>query len=170
MARSWPVRLGAATLLAAAALLVYWGAPPAKSTGGPSAQYPQSRLSVSLPVTARAGSIVTVTFSGRNAAFTEGAPVTYTLEAFVQKRSVLPRCPASYSEELNNLINLGGSAIARFATNLNEGVSGPFRFRVKYRAGTIRRIVICAYSRLITDDAAYAQLRRTLRPRLRRRH
>jgi hypothetical protein len=127
-------------------------------------QYPASQLSVSVSRNARANSVVTVTFSGTNAVFTQGAPVTYTLDAFVQARSALPSCPASYGEELNNYANLAGRSIIRIATNLNEGVSGPFRFNVKYRSGTTRRIVICAYSRLITDDAAHAQLRKTLRP------
>jgi hypothetical protein len=162
------VRLAAATSVAAAGLLVHPATLPALSTGGPSAQYPQSRLSISMPTRARAGSIVTVTMSGTNAPFTEGAPIAYSLDVFVQKQSVLPSCPASYSEELNNLANLAGIAIVRIAINLNEGVSGPFRIPVKYQTGTIRRIVICAYSRLITDDAAYAQLRHTLLPR--RRH
>jgi len=165
MARSWSVRLAVTPLAVAALLLLPGSALPEKSTGGPSPQYPESRLSISLPKKARAGSIVTVTFAGRNATFTEGAPITYQLEAFVQKRSVLPTCPASYDAEFNNYINLSGTAIARIAIGLNEGVSGPFHFKVKYRAGNVRRIVICAYSRLITDDAAYAQLRRTLRPR-----
>src|SRR3954466_5774172 len=168
MAHPWPARTAVATLFVAAVFLVHPSAPPAQSTGGPSAQYPQSRLSISLPATARAGSIVTVTLAGTNAAFTEGAPITYSLEVFVQKRSVFPSCPASYGEEVNNLANLNGTAVVRIANGLNEGVSGPFRIPLKYRTGSIRRIVICAYSRLITDDAAYAELRRTLRPQ--RRH
>ena len=126
-------------------------------------QYPASHLKISVSPRARANSIVTVTFSGTNAVFTQGAPITYQLDAFVQARSALPTCPASYDAEFNNYANLAGRSIVKIATNLNEGVSGPFRFSVKYRSGTTRRIVICAYSRLITDDAAHAQLRRTLR-------
>src|SRR3954468_12689817 len=168
MAHPWPARTAVATLFVAAVFLMHPSALPAQSTGGPTAQYPQSRLSISLPANARAGAIVAVTLSGTNEPFTEGAPVTYTLEVFVQKRSVFPSCPASYAEEINNLANLSGAAVVRIASNLNEGVSGPFRIPVKYRTGSIRSIVICAYSRLITDDAAHAELRRTLRPR--RRH
>src|SRR3954452_21665936 len=131
----------------------------AESTGGPSPQYPGSRLSISISKAARASSVVTVTFKGTNAQFTEGAPISYALTAFVQARSALPKCPASYDEELNNFANLGGRSIIRIATNLNEGVQGPFSYKAKSRAGPARRIVVCAYSRLITDDAAYAQLR-----------
>jgi hypothetical protein len=164
MAGSWPLRSGLAASLAVAALLIDAAALPARSTGGPTAQYPDSRLAISMPATSRAGSLVTVTFAGRNAAFTQGADIDYQLEAFVQQRSVLPRCPLSYSEEFNNFLNVGGNAIGRIAIGLNEGPSGPFRFRVRYRSGPARRIVVCAYTRLITDDAAHAQLRHTMRP------
>jgi hypothetical protein len=140
----------------------------ARQATGSNAQYPGSHLSISLSKRARANSVLTLTFGGRNALFTTGASITYSLAAFVQARADLPRCPASYGEELNNYANLGGRSIIRIATNLNEGTQGRFRFKVKYRSGRVRRIVVCAYSRLITDDAAYAQLRRTLRPARRR--
>src|SRR4051812_16407287 len=136
---------------------------PAASGGTSAPQYPASKLSISISKAARASSVVNVTFTGTNALFTEGAPITYSLAAFVQSRSALPSCPASYDEEFNNYVNLGGRSIIMIATNLNEGVQGPFRYKVKYRSGPTRRIVVCAYSRLITDDAAYAQLRKTLR-------
>src|SRR3954454_4486071 len=148
----WPVAVALAVL-----------AFPAATAATSAPQYPGSKLSISVPRTARASSIVTVTFTGTNALFTEGAPITYSLTAFVQSRSALPTCPASYSEELNNFANLGGRSIIMIATNLNEGTQGPFSYMVKYRSGPTRRIVVCAYSRLITDDAAHAQLRRTLR-------
>ena len=136
---------------------------PASLMADAGTQYPGSHVSISISRTARANSIVTVTFRGTNAVFTQGAPITYALDAFVQARSALPSCPASYGEELNNYANLGGRSIIKIATGLNEGVSGPFRIPVKYRSGPTRRIVVCAYSRLITDDAAHAQLRKTLR-------
>jgi hypothetical protein len=151
--------LGVAVALAALAL-----ASPGAAMADAGTQYPDSHVSISMSRSARASSVVTVTFSGTNAVFTQGAPITYALDAFVQARSALPSCPASYGEELNNYANLGGRSIIKIATNLNEGVSGPFRFNVKYRSGPTRRIVVCAYSRLITDDAAHAQLRKTLRP------
>src|SRR5690349_4471312 len=113
MAGSWPSRVGVVASLAALGPLVFASALPAKSTGGPAPGYPNSRLSISVPAKARAGSIVTVTFSGTNAAFTEGAPITYALEAFVQQRSVLPRCPRAFSDEFNNYIDLGGTTIGR---------------------------------------------------------
>ena len=156
---------GRATIAAALAALAW----PASAAAASSPQYPGSKLSISVPRTARASSVVTVTFSGTNAQFTEGAPITYGLTAFVQARSALPSCPASYNEELNNFANLGGRSIIQIAINLNEGVQGPFSYKVKYRAGPVRKIVICAYSRLITDDAAYAQKRVTLRPPRKRR-
>ena len=153
------MRAGVVAALVAGAALVW----PAGLMADAGTQYPASQLKISVSPKARANSIVTVVFSGTNAVFTQGAPITYQLDAFVQARSALPTCPASYNAEFNNFANLAGRSIIHIATGLNEGVSGPFRFSVKYRSGTTRRIVICAYSRLITDDAAHAQLRRTLR-------
>src|SRR3954454_11076149 len=136
---------------------------PAASGATSAPQYPGSKLSIAISRSARASSVVTVTFTGTNAQFTEGAPITSSLTAFVQSRSALPSCPASYDEEFNNFANLGGHSIIMIATNLNEGGQRPFRYRVKYGAGPARRIVVCAFSRVITDAAAYAQLRKTLR-------
>src|SRR4051812_9163463 len=124
----------------------------AESTGGPAPQYPGPRLSISISKAARASSVVTVTFEGTNAQFTEGAPISYALTAFVQARSALPKCPASYDEELNNFANLGGRSIIRIATNLNEGVQGPFSYKVKYPPGPAPRLVVCAYSRRSTHE------------------
>src|SRR4051812_30621982 len=115
---------------------------PAGAAATSAPQYPGSKLSISISKRARANSVVTVTFRGTNALFTEGAPITYTLTAFVQARSALPTCPASYSEELNNYANLAGRSIIQIATNLNEGTQGPFKYNVKYRSGPTRKIVV----------------------------
>src|SRR5689334_3759749 len=101
MARRRLLRLAVLAPLAAAALLVPPGARPATSTGRSAPGYRHSKLKITLPRTARAGSILTVTFSGSNRRFTQGAPITYSLAAFVQKRSTLPKCPRSYDEEFN---------------------------------------------------------------------
>src|SRR5690348_14798134 len=108
MRRRWvPVLVAAGTLAWPAALMADAGT-----------QYPASQLKISMSRSARANSIVTVTFSGTNAVFTQGAPITYALDAFVQARSALPACPASYNAELNNYANLAGRSIIKIATNL----------------------------------------------------
>lgn len=107
----------------------------------------------------RASSIATVSVSGSNAPF--DSPLGYSVDVFVQLRSDLPTCPRAFGDELNNVINLGSSSIQQIARSYDVGEQGLFRFRFTHRAGSSRRVVYCAYTRLITDDAAYAQLRHT---------
>src|SRR4051794_18913390 len=133
-------------LVVAAALVPAPAAFGAGSTGGSSSLYPGSKLAISLSKNARTNHAVTVTFSGTNVQFTQGAPITYSLVAFVQSRSALPSCAPSYDEEFNTFSNLGASSIIMIATNLNEGLQGPFKFHVKYRTGAVRRFVVCAYT------------------------
>lgn len=161
-----------AVILAAAVVPVAGaGIAAAASTGASAPDYPGSKLAISVSKTQRAGSLVSVTLSGTNALFDPSRPDTstpYTVNVFVQTRAVLASCPRSYEDQLNNVINLGSRNVYEIGNGYNLGRSGAFRFKVKYRSGAARRVVYCAYTRLITDDAAYAQLRQTLaKPRSR---
>jgi hypothetical protein len=127
----------------------------------PSPSYPNSSLAIKALGKPRAGGIVKVVVSGSNAPFEAGFPgsgdyISYQLEAFAQNGNVLPNCPRSFAEELQNEINLG---VARIAQGLNEGFYGPFAIPIRFRtAPRVRRVVVCAYSRLIDDDAAVSAL------------
>lgn len=160
------------SLFTAAATL---GAPPlaaSASTGGPYPAYPNSRLSISIPRTARASTPVTVTATGTNSYVSPDSPTTslnYTLEVFVQLRSTLPSCAATYREALNDQINFP-KAMAHIASSVRLPKNGRFTYRFRYQAGSARSVVYCAYTQAFSDDAAHAQLRATLaKPPARRR-
>jgi hypothetical protein len=127
----------------------------------PAPSYPNSSLAIRVAGKPRAGRIVRVVVSGSNAPFEAGYAgsgdyISYQLDAFAQNGRVLPNCPRSFAEELQNEVNLG---IARIAQGLNEGYYGPFGIPIQFRvAPQIRNVVVCAYSRLIDDDAAVSAL------------
>jgi hypothetical protein len=134
----------------------------------PAPSYPNSTLAIDFAGKPRAGKIVKVTVSGSNAPFEFGYPgsgdyLSYQLDAFAQNGRVLPNCPRSFGEELQNEVNLG---IARIAQGLNEGFYGPFSIPLRFRTSRqVRNIVVCAYSRLVDDDAAVSALGFRLRRR-----
>ena len=92
------------------------------------------------------------------------APLThYQLDAFAQNGKVLPTCPRSFAEALQNQISLG---TARIAQGLPEGDHGRFGTRLAFQTSRkVRDIVVCAYSRMVDDDAAVSALRFKLRRR-----
>jgi hypothetical protein len=167
-------RLTTAAACAGAGLALLAGTAHAKgSTYLPAPAYPNSRLAIDVAGKPRAGKVVRVTVSGWNAPFEysgftgNGDYIDYQLDAFAQNGKVLPNCPRSFSEELQNEVNLG---ISRIAQGLNEGPYGPFGIPLAFRTSTrIRNVVVCAYSRMISDDAAVSALGFKLRPH-RRRH
>jgi hypothetical protein len=131
------------------------------STYLPAPAYPNSKLAIDLAGKPRAGKVVKVRVSGSNAPFSSGE-VAYQLDVFAQNGKVIPNCPRSFAEELQNEINLG---IARIAQGFPEGNYGPFSTPVRFQtASQIRNVVVCAYSRFIDDDAAVSALGFKLRP------
>lgn len=131
------------------------------STYLPAPAYPNSRLAIDVAGKPRAGKVVKVTVSGSNAPFEIGYPgsgdyLAYQLDAFAQNGKVIPNCPRSFSEELQNQINLG---VARIAQGLPEGYYGRFATPIRFQSSArVRNIVVCAYSRMIDDDAAVSAL------------
>lgn len=127
----------------------------------PAPSYPHSTLAIKLVSKPRAGGVMRIVVSGSNAPFEVGYPgsgddLAYQLDAFAQNGNVLPNCPRSFAEELQNEINLG---ITRIAQGLNEGYFGSFGIPIQFRVGSrIRNVVVCAYSRMIEDDAAVSAL------------
>ena len=136
------------------------------SVFAPAPSYPNSTLAIDLVGHPRAGKVVKVVVSGSNDPFEIGYPgsgdyLAYQLDAFAQNAKVLPQCPRSFAEELQNEVNLG---IARIAQGLPEGYSGSFGTQLAFQTSPkVRDIVVCAYSRMITDDAAVSALRFKLR-------
>src|SRR5215470_760607 len=159
-------------LLISASLAVFAATAEGKgSVFVPAPSYPNSTLAIKVAGKPKAGKVVKVKVSGSNAPFEIGFPgsgsfLAYQLDAFAQNGNVLPNCPRSFAEELQNEINLG---ISRIAQGLNEGYFGTFAIPLQFQVSSrVRNVVVCAYSRLITDDAAVSALGFTLGTRHRR--
>jgi len=151
--------------VAAATLLLLPHPATARANGSvfaPAPAYPNSTLAIDLIGHPRAGKVVKVAVSGSNDPFEIGGAgsgdyLAYQLDAFAQNGKILPTCPRSFAEALQNQVNLG---ISRIAQGLPEGYYGPFRTPLNFQASPkIRDIVVCAYSRMIDDDAAVSALR-----------
>jgi hypothetical protein len=133
----------------------------------PAPAYPNSKLAIDVAGKPRAGRVVKVVVSGSNAPFEIGYPgsgdyIAYQLDVFAQNGKVVPNCPRSFTEELQNSINLG---VSRIAQGFPEGYYGGFQTPVRFQTSrSVRNIVVCAYSRLIDDDAAVSALGFKLRP------
>jgi hypothetical protein len=134
----------------------------------PAPAYPNSTLAIKAAGKPRAGKVVKVAVSGSNAPFEIGGPgsgdfLAYQLDAFAQNGKVIPNCPRSFAEELQNQINLG---VARIAQGLNEGYYGSFSIPLRFQTSRrVRNVVVCAYSRMIDDDAVVSALGLKLRRR-----
>lgn len=152
----------AVTLLAAALPGSALAAARSESRAAPA--YPNTRLAIRVKGRPRAGQITTVVVTGSNERMEisegSGSFLDYKLELFVQDRRVLRRCPISYNGQLNNVINLS-DRISQIGRNIDLGTGGAFRAPIKYQSGTTRPVLFCAYTRVITDDAAVAGLRYT---------
>jgi hypothetical protein len=162
-------RIAAAAIGGLVSLALLAGTAHAKgSVYLPAPSYPNSSLAIKVLGKPRAGGIVKVVVSGNNAPFLysgatgEGDYIDYQLDAFAQNGKVLPNCPRSFMAELQNEVNLG---ISRVAQGLTEGPYGPFDHLIAFRTSPrIRKVVVCAYSRMIDDDAAVSALGFKLRP------
>jgi hypothetical protein len=162
-------RITAVAVCGVACLSALGGTAHAKgSTYLPAPAYPNSRLAIDVAGKPRAGKVVKVNVSGSNAPFEIGYPgsgdyLAYQLDAFAQNGKVVPNCPRSFAEELQNEINLG---VARIAQGFPEGYYGPFSTPIRFQTSTrVRNVVVCAYSRMIDDDAAVSALGFKLRRR-----
>jgi hypothetical protein len=162
-------RIAAVAICCVAGLMLFAG--PAHGKGGSvyeaAPSYPDSSLAIKVLGKPRAGGIARLVISGSNAPFELGYPgsgdyLSYGLDAFAQNGKVLPSCPRSFGEELQNQANLG---INRIAQGLNEGYYGSFSIPIQFQTSRrVRNVVICAYSRLTYDDAAVSALGFKLRP------
>src|SRR5262249_52343070 len=103
-------RITSITACAVAGLALLAGTGHAKgSTYRPAPAYPQSKLAIDVAGKPRAGKVVRVTVNGSNAPFEIGYPgsgdyLSYQLDVFAQNGKVVPNCPRSFTEELQNEI------------------------------------------------------------------
>ncbi|MEV4423515.1 hypothetical protein AB0L40_26630 [Patulibacter sp. NPDC049589] len=164
--------------LALVPLLVVLAAAPAASaadsTGTTSPSYPGNTLKIEAPDAVVGGSIVPgVTLSGVatwNENPTTDTTTPYAFSLYVQDPSVDPSCSPTYGEQLQKSINVnpngtnGGSgfvlqdglqiappAPANVATH--SAVTPPFVVKA-----TLKRVLLCAYQRYVTDAVATASV------------
>jgi hypothetical protein len=110
-----------------------------------------------------AGQVLTIVASGSNAPF--GTPIDYGLRLFAIDHAQLP-IPCAQSFRMEETIwedNPQAGALLTFE-NLNEGLSGPFDISLPITLGGPGDLLICAYTVLVTDDAAWASDELTIAP------
>lgn len=131
-------RTGAATLAVLVSLTLLAGTAQGRSSVFlPAPSYPHSTLAIKVIGKPRAGRMARILVTGSNAPFEAGYPgsgdfIAYQLDAFAQNGNLLPDCPRSFAEELQNEVNLG---ISRIAQGLNEGYFGAFGIPLQFRVG-----------------------------------
>ncbi len=123
-----------------------------------------------------AGTVVKVHFSGQ-ATWTQTqfnfTPLPYTLSLFVQNADVLSQCASSYSAELQDAINVNMNAsesITGFVMNDSIDIGPPAAPGSEPRTADslpfgikpgLPHVLLCAYTRYVSDDVAYDSLRCT---------
>lgn len=132
--------------------------------------YPGSTLAMKVKGKPRVGAIVTLEVTGTNDLFPEPfdpdfpdrQPLNYTLDVYVQDRSVYSNCAPDLDAQNDRIITLPDK-VSNIAGILDEGPAGPFKKTIKYRAGSSRKIMFCAYTRYsATDDIVMASLKHDL--------
>ena len=162
------------TVAFAAVLAIPLGLAPSaqayKSTYRTQPGHSASSLAMAVKGKPRAGKLVTLRVSGSNQPFPEPfdpdfpdrQPLDYTLDVFVQDRTVFPTCAPSETEQIDKLINVPGK-VKQIGSVLNAGMSGPFKQSITYRSGSPRKIMFCAYIRYsAADDIVMSSLKHNL--------
>ena len=169
-----PLPCHALVVAASTALATALLAAPAdayKSTSRAQPGYETSKLAMTVKGTPRQGAIVTLEVTGFNALFPvpvdpdfpDRTPLDFTLDVYVQPRSIYSTCGADIDAQNDRVINFP-TKVKQIAGNLNEGPSGTFRHTIKYRSGSARKIMFCAYTRYSsTDDIIMSSLKHDLR-------
>jgi hypothetical protein len=114
---------------------------------------------VSVTGPTQAGQVLTIHASGRNAVrLHDGHPARYGLELIVTDPQLLPGdCLPGEQAELSRIATVpGGGSLLTYA-DLDEGASGGFELREPYEPIGSGPLQICAYTKWLTEDAAWAQ-------------
>jgi hypothetical protein len=155
-----------AVVTALGAALCGLGASPALADGTDPA-YPGSVVHVAVSGPLQAGKVLTITATGANTAQTSlgGPALDFGLEVIVVDPHILKGpCEVSEEKELTDITNVpDGGRLLNF-DDLNEGSSGPFRVSQPYEPAGFGPLLVCAYSKYVTDDAAYATTQVQIKP------
>jgi hypothetical protein len=129
---------------------------------GTDPDYPGSLLHVTTTGSDVAGKLLTIVATGTNAP-SAVVPIDYGLRLFAINHKLLPE-PCSQSFETEETISSDNPQASRLLTfeDLNEGLSGPFTISLPITPGAAGDLLICAYSVLVTDDAAWASTEVTI--------
>jgi hypothetical protein len=146
--------IGAAAILGI--VLALLAASPARADGTDPA-YPGSVVHVSVSGPLQAGKVLTITAAGTNAADNQlGVPISYGLELIVVDPEILKGpCEVSEEKEISDITDVPNSGQLLNFSDLNEGPSGAFKITQPYEPGGFGPLLVCAYSKFVTDDAAY---------------
>jgi hypothetical protein len=127
------------------------------SDDGTDPAYPGSVVHVSVSGPLQAGKVLTITATGTNAADNQlGVPISYGLELIVVDPSILKGpCEVSEEKEISDITDVPNSGQLLNFSDLNEGQSGSFKITQPYEPGGFGPLLVCAYSKFVTDDAAY---------------
>jgi hypothetical protein len=153
-------------LIALSALAFAPAAAPAKaytSSSKASPAYPESTIAMKVKGKPRAKGIATLVVSGANASRDDGDGLAfdYTLDVYVQDRSVFKGCAATQTEQNRRLATLPGK-VEHIGLGESVPASGPFKTTIKYRTEGFRKLVFCAYTTYVVDTAAVGTLKHDL--------
>lgn len=138
--------------------------------------YESSTLAMTVKGEPRVGRIVTLRVTGSNELFPvppdpdfpDREPLDYTLDVYVQDRSAYSRCAETVDGQTDRIINLPDK-VKQIGFILNEGPSGSFKQTIRFRSGSSRKLMFCAYTRYsATDDIIRSSLKHDLRKNKRR--
>jgi hypothetical protein len=125
------------------------------------AAYPGSVLHVTTTGPLVANKPLTIVATGTNAPF--GTPIDYGLKLILIDPTILPGpCQQSFNTEDTTWENNPQAGRLLTFESLNEGLSGPFTISLPITPGGSGPLLICAYTVLVTDDAAWASTQVTI--------
>jgi hypothetical protein len=143
------------------------GAAASAPADGTDPAYPGSIVHVAVSGPLQAGKVLTITATGANTPQTSlgGPALDFGLELIVVDPSILKGpCEVSEQKELTDITDVPtGGRLLNF-DDLNEGSGGPFTIRQPYEPAGFGPLMVCAYSKYVTDDAAYASTEVRIKP------
>ena len=141
-----------------------------RSTSVAAPSYPESRLAMRVVGNPRARSIATLRVTGSNASRDDGDGLafSYTLDVYVHDRSVFKTCARSLREANSRQASVP-SRTEHIGLGLDVPASGPFSHTIRFETESFRKLIFCAYTTYVVDDAAMSSLKHDLRKARRRR-
>ena len=152
-----------AIVLGAAALAT----PAVAVADGNDPDFPDSSVHVSVLGPRQAKRVLTIDVTGANAQRSDGTHgvVDYGLELIVTDPAILPGdCEPTESAELEKIASVSGGGSLLTYDDLDEGAAGSFALREPYEPIGSGPLQVCAYSKWMTQDAAYGQTDVTIAP------